>query len=83
MPEKTSNNPAQTFRVGALQCAIWKRQSKEGPFYNVTFSRSFKRKDSDEWEHTDSLNRDDLLVVKELAGWAFAWIIRVEKEARK
>jgi hypothetical protein len=34
--------PIQTFREGAVGASIWLRQSLKGPFFELTFSRSYK-----------------------------------------
>lgn len=79
--QSADNKPVKSFRVGVLQCSIWKRETDDDrTFYNTTVSRSFKRKDSEEWEYTDNFSRDDLPVIAQLLNWAFAWIVRQESE---
>jgi len=34
--------PIQTFREGAVGASVWLREAQKGPFYEVTFSRSYK-----------------------------------------
>lgn len=64
--------PAQSFRYGNVEAAIWENETEKGTLYNVTLTRHFK--DADEWKKTDSFRRDDLLVVAKLADKAHTWI---------
>ena len=50
---KTRNpqKPAMTIRDGALKATLWRREGESGPFYSVSFSRSYKKA---EGEYADS-----------------------------
>ena len=79
MPEK--NKPVETLRMGALKASIWKNESEGQAFYNVTFSRSYKK--GEEWHESDSYGRDDLLPLAKLADMAHTRIFRLSAEAKK
>jgi hypothetical protein len=57
--------PEKTFRAGPVSATLWKNQvttkeGREAEFMSVTFKRSYKDKDTDEWKTTNSLNVRDL-----------------------
>jgi hypothetical protein len=52
--------------------------SDKGPFYNVTVSRSYK--DGETWKSSDSFGRDDLLVLAQLLGSAYTFILQKQAE---
>jgi hypothetical protein len=65
--------------MSRIECAIWQNQGDNGPWYNVTLSRSYKDA-SDEWKSADSFNADDLLLVAKVANEAHTWIIQKQHE---
>ena len=71
--------PIQTLRAGRIQAAIWENHSDKGPFYNVTVSRSYK--EGDNWKSSDSFGRDDLLVLAQLLGSAYTFILQKQAES--
>ncbi|TCU78887.1 hypothetical protein EDE08_101670 [Bradyrhizobium sp. R2.2-H] len=52
-----ANAPVVKFRIGFVTASVWANDRH----YNVTLSKSYKEKDSDEWRETDSLGHGDLL----------------------
>jgi hypothetical protein len=67
--QKTSESgkklPEKTFRAGPISATLWKNQvltkeGKQAEFMSVTFKRSYKDKETDEWKETNSLNVRDL-----------------------
>ena len=50
--------PEATIKHGAVRAAIWKNDSKKGPFLNVTFSRTYK--DGDAFKESSSYGAADL-----------------------
>lgn len=63
--ELGSNLPEKKFRAGAISATIWRNQitTKDGQdreIRTVSFQRSYKDKDSDEWKTTSSLRTMDL-----------------------
>jgi hypothetical protein len=77
------NKPVKTIRCGVVSASIWRREYDDGVFYSVVLSRSYKPKDSEEWQYSDSLNRDDVLLAAKLLDMAHTWIIRQEQEDKK
>jgi len=67
------SKPAQAFSIGPVQAAIWKNNSKNGDFYSVTFSRSYKSGES--FKNSDTFSNRDLLSVSKLADQAHSWIL--------
>lgn len=72
-----TNKPIMEFRVGAVKVAVWSKEkvTPDGKTYtehNYTLSKSFKRKDSDQYEEQRiTLFGDDLLAVAAVVGHAF------------
>ena len=59
------NLPEKKFRAGAISATIWRNQitTKDGQdreVRTVSFQRSYKDKDTDEWKTTSSLRAMDL-----------------------
>lgn len=69
----TKNKPVHTIKIGNNQAAIWKNQSANGDFYNVTFNRSYEA--DGEIKNADSFSGTDLLAVSKLADVAHTWIM--------
>ena len=82
MNDTTRTKPAATVRIGALEAAIWRRQGKNGPWYNFTVSRSYKDKDG-QWNNADSFGKDDALLLAKLADRAHDRILELEATDRK
>jgi hypothetical protein len=67
------HRPIKTFRDGAVAASIWLRKTTAGVFYDVTFSRSWKNKDTGRSgyslafsdRHLDSL----IMVIAEARAW--------------
>lgn len=46
MPQPASDDsirPVHSVRYGAIQAAVWRNQTKNGPMYNVTVNRSYRQ----------------------------------------
>ncbi len=68
-----SNQPIHRIRIGTVSVAIFENKTDEGQtFYNTQFDRSYR--DGNEWKHTRSFGKDDLLVVGKLADQAHSYI---------
>jgi hypothetical protein len=80
---QSSNKPAHTIRAGVLSVSIWRQDGSNGTFYRCNAQRAYKPDGEEEWKHTDSFGRDDLLIVAELMTTAWQWIRRAEAEAKK
>ena len=74
--DTTKNNPVAQLRYGSISAAIWRNDSDNGPFYNVTFQRTYK--DTDQLKNTQSFGRDDLLVLAKLADLAHTKIFEFQ-----
>lgn len=66
------SKPAQEIRLGAVRAAIWRNETENGPRFNTTFSRIYK--DGEQWNHSESFGREELLVVAKVADLAHTWI---------
>jgi len=68
MAKKTK--PVETLRDGAIKAAIWKNDSENGVFFNVTFARTYRDGDGDP-NDTDSFSGTQLLRLARLADKAY------------
>lgn len=67
------NQPVHRVRLSSVSAAIFKNETEEGRVhYNTQFDRSYK--DGDDWRHTRSFSRDDLLNLAKVADLAHSWI---------
>lgn len=73
MTLNVKTKPVKTLRDGLLKAAIWQNQGEGGPFYSVTFSRSYKAKDY-KYRDTNSYSGSELLRLAELSKNAYAAI---------
>ena len=79
MANNNKHQPIKTLRAGRIQTAVWENHSDKGPFYNVTVSRSYK--DGETWKSSDSFGRDDLLVLAQLLGATYTFILQKQAES--
>jgi len=77
----TKQRPVETIRDGALKAAIWKNESENGPFFAVTFSRTYKNGNG-ELHDTDSYSGAQLLRLARLAEKAYDRTAKLTKAAR-
>ena len=75
----THNQPVHRILMSRVSAAIWLNQGDNGPWYNVTVSRSYKDA-NDEWKSTDSFSADDLLLLAKVADEAHSWILQKHHE---
>jgi hypothetical protein len=84
MSDKTTTDkarkPAEKFRDGAIEVAVWRNESDNGPWFNVTHRRSYKQ--GDEWKDSDSYGQDDLLSLAKLLDLAHTWILTQQQQQR-
>jgi hypothetical protein len=71
-PKKT---PATTIRKGTIKAAIWENTGKNGTFYNITFTNSFKTAEG-KWKNTNSYTPADLERLLDATFAAQRWIMR-------
>jgi len=76
--EKENARPIDEVKFGSVVASIWKNQSKDNIYYNVTFTRPYK--DGESWKRTESFGRDDLLVAAKAADLAHTRIYELAKE---
>jgi len=69
-----TNKPVHHIRINSVEAAIWANETANGTRHNVTLSRLYKEKESDNWRTTDSLGRDDLLAACKVLDMAHTWI---------
>ena len=75
--------PIHEVRLGLIKAAVWKNETEAGVRYNVTFSRIYKENGDEDWKHTESFGRDDLLLVAKVADHAHTWICSQTKDNEK
>lgn len=83
---KAGTKPVKTLRASGLSVSIFPHpvtvQSREVTFYSVSLERTYKDKETDEFQSTHSLGRNDLLVGAVLLRQAWAWIAEAEAKQK-
>jgi 5-methylthioribose kinase len=69
MTTSTNHKPAATLRDGSLKATLWRKQSENGVFFNVTLSRTYK--DGEAYKDANSFSGAELLRIARLAGKAY------------
>ena len=79
---KKTNAPIFSQQLGAVRGSVWESTTDEGRvFHNVTITRSYREKNSEEWKESSSFNGlADLALVREVARLAANWIEQRERE---
>jgi hypothetical protein len=65
--------PVYECRIGRIRGIVWRNEGKEGPWFSVNITRSYKD-GNDVWKSATSYGRDDLLVVAEMSRLCWLWI---------
>ena len=78
----SKNKPAHEVKLGRIRGTVWKNESENGVFYNVTFSRLYKD-DDNQWKDAASFGRDDLPLVAKVADLVHTWIYQEGNGDRK
>ncbi len=78
----SKNKPAHEVKLGRIRGTVWKNESENGVFYNVTFSRLYKD-DEGQWKDAASFGRDDLPLVSKVADLVHIWIYQEGNGDRK
>lgn len=68
------NKPVAKLRQGRIAADIWRNDSEQGTRFSVTFTRSYRCKETGDWKTTPSYGRDDLLLLSKLADQAHSKI---------
>ena len=66
------NKPIHSLSYGPVRASIWRNETANGVFHDVTLCRRFK--DGDEWSSTQTFRERDLPVVAKAALDAHSWI---------
>ena len=74
--------PVEEVRIGSIKAAIWRNEGDNGPRFNVTFQRLY-RKDEGKWQSTSSFGRDDLLVLMKVADATHTRVMQLLGEKRQ
>ena len=69
----SSQKPAQTFRSGSVQAAVWQNTGENGPFYSTLLTRSF-RDTAGKWRTSTTFGERQLADVMTVATVARQWM---------
>lgn len=75
---QTKNKPIKEIRLGLIRASIWKQENNGAVHYDTTFCRLYKA--GDNWSHTESFKREDLLTLGKVADQAHSWIHAQQQE---
>ena len=78
MSDQAKKQPVFKLEIRALKAAIWRNESENGPWHNVTLERVYRDRDDDKWKSSASFGRDDLLELAVLIFNAHKWIVEQE-----
>lgn len=59
-----ANRPVQTFREGAIGASVWRREGKNGPFFEFTLSRSYVKSEDEAGYSANFREQNELALVK-------------------
>ncbi len=77
---ETKNQPVQEIRMGLIKAVVWANPTKSnGIMHNVTLSRIYRDTNGD-WQETQSLGRNDLLLAAKVLDAAHTYICRTEQQ---
>lgn len=68
-----TTKPVQTFKLGAINAAVWENDAPFGKAYSVTFERRYK--DGDRWKSTRSIDANHIMHLIKTADLAQEWIM--------
>lgn len=77
-----NNQPIDTIRDGALKATIWKNTSKNGHFYSVEISRTYKDETTGKLKDSHSFSGSEPLQVARLAQLAYDKIATLRQKDR-
>lgn len=81
MTEETKTKPVETMRDGALKAALWKNESEKGPFFTVSFERTYRGSDG-ETKSAHGFSGTQLLQLARLADKAYERTRELTRAAR-
>ena len=76
-----NDKPVKTFRDGAIGASIWARHGKQGAYFEVTFSRSWKDQETGDTGYAQCFSARNLDGLVQVLGDALAWIENAERNA--
>jgi len=79
--QDTATKPFEKHRDGALECAIWRRETDKGVLYNTELKRSY-RDDQGNWQSSHAIPDRDLLKAARLQEQAYGSIQKARAHDR-
>ncbi len=79
-PNTSTQQPVAKVKAGAVVGTIWQNEGQNGPFYTITFSRSYKDREGN-WQRTSNLRHKDMPHVQTVAGLVTEKIAELAPEA--
>jgi hypothetical protein len=73
-----ARKPAEKFRDGGIEVAVWRNESDKGPWFSVTSSMSYKQ--GEEWKQSDNFGKDDILPLCKLLDQAHTFIVSQQQQ---
>jgi hypothetical protein len=67
--------PIHELKEGAVKAAIWRREGRNGAFYQASFVRLFKDDEAGAWCESGSFGERELESLAKVASQAYAWIL--------
>ena len=77
----SENRPIKSHRDGAVEVAVWRRETDKGPVFNTERTRSYQVKEGN-WQKTQSIPERDLLKPATLDERAYESIQQMRQQAR-
>jgi hypothetical protein len=62
--ESETNRPVETFREGAIGASVWRREGRNGPFYEFTLSRSYVKSEEEAGYSQSFRQQNELALIK-------------------
>lgn len=66
--------PVHEIKNGAVKCAIWKREGKNGHWHEATFIRLWKDDGKDQWRESNSFGERHLADLAQVVTDAREWM---------
>ncbi|MEQ6249902.1 hypothetical protein ABMC89_13490 [Sulfitobacter sp. HNIBRBA3233] len=79
--QEDTSRPITKHRDGAVEVAIWRRETDNGPVYNTERSRSYRDQDGN-WQNTSVIPERDLLKAARLDQKAYESIQQMRDQER-
>jgi hypothetical protein len=72
--------PAHQVRIGRIQGTVWANDGKDGKWFSVSITRSYKD-GQNVWKQANTFGREDLLTVAEIA--RLCWLFVAQQNGSK